>query len=195
MRVPRTLYLFPLTVFAFLLTTLAHADFQDGWDAYTRKDYSTALKEWQPLAEQGDAQAQYYLGVLYFKGEGVPQDYGQAREWWLKAAAQGHAIAQFNLGRLYEKGEGVPQDYAKAWEWYLKAAAPGDGLLSGDGIPYGQKTHSAFRYLKNSSSSIGVGLLSKSLTPHGVGLWCFRGQSELQFEGMRHIQNRARVMR
>ena len=91
MRVPRTLYLFPLTVFAFLLTTLAHADFQDGWDAYTRKDYSTALKEWQPLAEQGDAQAQYYLGVLYFKGEGVPQDYVQAREWWLKAAEQGIA--------------------------------------------------------------------------------------------------------
>jgi len=111
MRVPRTLYLFPLTVFAFLLTTLAHADFQDGWDAYTRKDYSTALKEWQPLAEQGDAQAQYYLGVLYFKGEGVPQDYAQAREWWLKAAAQGHAIAQFNLGVLYMAGKGVPQSY------------------------------------------------------------------------------------
>ena len=125
MRVNRTLYLLPLTVFAFFLTSLAHADFQDGLDAYNRGDYETAFKEWHPLAEQGNAQAQYYLGVLYFKGEGVPQDYAQARKWWRKAAAQGHAIAQFNLGGLHSKGRGVPQGYVQAHIWFNLAAAQG----------------------------------------------------------------------
>ena len=68
MRLHRTLYLLPLTVFAILLTSLAHAAFQDGVDAYWRGDDETALKELQPLAEQGDAEAQYYLGRLYFFG-------------------------------------------------------------------------------------------------------------------------------
>ncbi len=111
-----------------LLTALAHADFQDGLDAYNRGDYETAFKEWHPLAEQGNAQAQYYLGVLYFKGEGVPQDYAQARKWWRKAAAQGHAIAQFNLGLLYNFGLGVPQDYVQAHMWDNLAAAQGEEL-------------------------------------------------------------------
>jgi TPR repeat protein len=71
MRFPRTLYLIPLTVFAILLTSLAHADFQDGLDAYDRGDYTTALKEWRPLAEEGDALVQYNLGTLYEMGQGV----------------------------------------------------------------------------------------------------------------------------
>jgi TPR repeat protein len=75
MRFPRTLSLLSLTVFALLLTTLAHADFQTGKDAYDRGDYETAFKEWQPLADQGDARAQYRLGAIYHDGQGVPQDY------------------------------------------------------------------------------------------------------------------------
>jgi TPR repeat protein len=58
------------------------------------------LHEWRPLAEQGDADAQYRLGVLYANGYGVPKDYVQARQWYEKAAAQGNTIAQYNLGRL-----------------------------------------------------------------------------------------------
>jgi len=70
MRLPRTPHLLPLTVFALLLTTLAHADFQTGKDAYNRGDYVTTLKEWQPLAEQGDAGAQVSLGTLNHFGQG-----------------------------------------------------------------------------------------------------------------------------
>jgi hypothetical protein len=73
---------------------------QNAMDAYNRGDYSTALKEWQPLAEQGDANAQYNLGKLYYHGWGVPQDYAQARDWWLKASAQGHLDAKNNLAGL-----------------------------------------------------------------------------------------------
>ncbi len=100
-----------------------------GWDeavaAYQRGDYATALREWRPLAEQGDAAAQNNLGTMYYKGQGVPYDYAQAVKWYRKAAEQGNADAQSGLGIMYQKGQGVPQDYAKALQWYRKAAEQG----------------------------------------------------------------------
>ncbi|MCX5727856.1 MAG: sel1 repeat family protein, partial [Nitrospirae bacterium] len=75
---------FPITLVLSLvcLVVPAWADYQAGMDANNRGDYASALREWRPLAEQGDAAAQYNLGVLYEKGRGVPQDYTQARQWW-----------------------------------------------------------------------------------------------------------------
>jgi TPR repeat protein len=94
-------------------------DFDKGLAAAQSGDFATALKEWRPLAEQGDADAQSNLGVMYYNGNGVPQDYAQAVKWYRKAAEQGHADAQSNLGVMYDKGEGVPQDYAQAVKWAL----------------------------------------------------------------------------
>ena len=74
------------------------ADFQAGVAAYQKGDYAAALREWTPLAEQGDANAQYNLGVMYIEGQGVSQDYKQAAKWFTRAAEQGDAVAQFNLG-------------------------------------------------------------------------------------------------
>ena len=108
------------------LPTAAWADFETGMDAYQRGNYVIALSEWRPLAEQGDPSAQFYLGLLYDKGDGVPQDYTKARQWYKKAAAQGYAMAQSNLGVLYANGRGVLLDYTKAREWFEKAAAQGD---------------------------------------------------------------------
>ncbi len=102
------------------------ADFEAGMDAADRGDYETALREWRPLAEQGDSYAQHNLGVLYANGQGVPQDYAQARQWYEKAAAQGLAEAQSNLGALYANGQGVLQDFVQAHMWYNLAAANGD---------------------------------------------------------------------
>jgi len=110
------------------LTVPAWADFQAGMDATIRGDYAAALREWRPLAEQGDALAQYNLGMLYRKGRGVPQDDVQARQWYAKAAAQGQAKAQFNLGTLYFNGEGVPKDYPQALRWFRLAADQGEAL-------------------------------------------------------------------
>ena len=59
------------------------------------------------LAEQGNAVAQFNLGVMYEKGEGVPKDYKQAAYWYSKAAEQGNAEAQTILGIMYGEGEGV----------------------------------------------------------------------------------------
>ena len=73
--------------------------------------------------EQGDASAQNNLGLMYSKGQGVPQDYGEAVRWYRKAAEQGRASAQNNLGLMYDTGQGVPQDYVAAHMWYNLSAA------------------------------------------------------------------------
>ena len=109
-----------LTVFFVLLPFLlgmnvaVGADFQKGADAYNKGDYATALKEWRPLAEQGQAGAENNPGWMYDKGQGVPQDDKEAVKWYRLAAEQGDAYAQSNLGVTYEKGQGVPQDHKEA---------------------------------------------------------------------------------
>ena len=115
-----------LSIFWFALP--AWADFQAGMTAHDREDYATALREWQPLAEQGDALAQYQVGMLYHKGRGVPQDDRQARKWYAKAAAQGQPKAQFSLGTLYFNGEGGSKDYQQALRWIRLAANQGEAL-------------------------------------------------------------------
>jgi uncharacterized protein len=83
--------------------------FEDASDAYQRGDYATALRLSRPLADQGLAEAQTYLGLMYEKGLGVPKDYQQAAAWFRKAADQGYAIAQNNLGEMYANGAlGLP---------------------------------------------------------------------------------------
>ncbi len=86
-----------------MLVEPARAGFDEGVAAYKRGDYATALEELRPLAEQGDAKAQFYLGAMYAKGKGVPQDYAEAVKWYRKAAAQGLAEAQNNLDLMYAK--------------------------------------------------------------------------------------------
>lgn len=103
------------------------ANFQAGLEAYQRGDFAAALKEWQPLAEQGDANSQYNLGMLYARGQGVPQDYPKAIDWYQKAATQGVAAAQYNLGVIYANGQGVPPNGEEAKKWFLKAADQGVG--------------------------------------------------------------------
>lgn len=88
------------------------------------------FKETLQVAEQGDAAAQYNLGVMYDQGQGVRQDYVQAVQWYRKAAEQGHAVAQYNLGSMYDQGQGVRQDYAQAVGWFRKAAEQGGQRLN-----------------------------------------------------------------
>ncbi len=111
---------------ALMLATPVLAGFQEGVDAYERGDYDTALKEWRPLAEQGDAPAQFTLGRMYDLAQGVPQDDQEAGRWFRLAAEQGDAEAQFNLGYMHAEGQGVPQDDMVAHMWFSLAAAQGD---------------------------------------------------------------------
>src|SRR5215813_1409778 len=120
------------------------AGFEEGLQAYKNGDYATAVREWLPLAQQGEAHAQFLLGALYAQGHGVPQDYGAAAQWFRQAAEQGHAAAQFNLGVWYHEGRGVPHDSGQAAMWFRQAAQQGFaraqynlGVLyvQGDGVP------------------------------------------------------------
>jgi clan AA aspartic protease (TIGR02281 family) len=101
---------------------------EDAAAALGRRDYSTALRLFRPLADQGSANAQYAVGTMYYFGWGVPQDYAEAVKWWRKAAEQGDDDAQFALGRMYVKGSEVPQNYAEGLKWYRKAAEQGNAL-------------------------------------------------------------------
>lgn len=107
------------------LGTPAYAEFQKGLDAYHRKDYATAFKEWMSLADSGKARAQNAVGMLYEDGEGVEQDYKEALKWFKCAAAQGSPRGQNSLGRMYLEGNGVIQDYKEAVKWYKLSAESG----------------------------------------------------------------------
>ncbi|WP_274571958.1 tetratricopeptide repeat protein [Neisseria leonii] len=98
------------------------ADFKAAETAYESGNYTETFRLLLPKAGQGDAVAQYLIGVKYMTGDGVPQDYGQALTWFRKAAEQGAAIAQITIGAMYFSGEGVPQDFGQARFWLQKAA-------------------------------------------------------------------------
>ena len=102
------------------------ADFQRGLAAHKQGDFKAALREWKPLAEQGDARAQSLLGGMYELGKGVPQDDKAAAKWYRLAAEQGNAYAQNKLGWMYGSGRGVPQDHIYAHMWFNLAAASGN---------------------------------------------------------------------
>jgi uncharacterized protein len=108
---------------------LTAGQFEDGLAAHDRADYATTLRLWKPLAEQGHVVAQYWLGVMYAEGEGVPQDDTEAVKWYRRAAGLGrHALAQLHLGRMHDMGRGVPRNHAIAMKWYRLAAAQGNAM-------------------------------------------------------------------
>ena len=78
---------------------------------------------YRKAADQGRADAQFNLALMYANGQGVPQDHAEAMTWYRKAAEQGDAAAQLNLGVMYHVGQGVPQDYVQAHKWYNLAAS------------------------------------------------------------------------
>ena len=102
------------------------ADYQTGLDAYNRGDYEAALREWRPLAEQGNPYAQTGLGLMYAEGRGILQSDTEAVKWYRKAVEQSHALAQNNLGFMYATGRGVAQSDTEAVKWYRKAAEQGN---------------------------------------------------------------------
>ena len=109
------------------------------YTAYDRADYSTALKIWLPLAKQGDAEAQTYVGEIYEKGLGLVPDFTLAAYWYQKATEQQFARAQINLGHLYEKGLGVKKDIATALELYRMASG-----LTSDQLTYSSSLQASY---------------------------------------------------
>lgn len=110
-------------------STHAHAaTLDDALAALARHEYAQALKIIEPMAQQGNANAQALLGQCYAAGQGVAADPVQAVHWYRRAAVQGHVAAQTNLGLAYDTGQGIEQDQAQAVRWYSLAAAQGDAV-------------------------------------------------------------------
>ncbi|MEQ8799456.1 MAG: SH3 domain-containing protein [Salinisphaeraceae bacterium] len=112
---------------AFSLGAAAQSEsYESGADAFSAGDYDTAMAQWRPLAEEGNAAAQYNLGLMYANGFGVTRNAGTAREWYRKSAEQGYARAQHNLGVMLQNGELGDPDYTAAARWYREAAEQGE---------------------------------------------------------------------
>lgn len=137
-----------LAVSALLFCGSAVAGLTEGLDALRKNDYAGAAKELRPLADRGNAEAQYRIGLMYEFGKGYPQDKAQGIAWFRKAAAQNHAAAQTELAIIFATGDGVAQDNKQSIDWFQKAAALGNptaqynlGLLYAKG--QGVKTDNA----------------------------------------------------
>ena len=109
-----------------LLSSAARADFEKGMIAYENKDYATAFIEWMPLADTGDRQAQYNLGLMYKRGRGVPQSDNTAIMWLKMSAESGHPGAQSAIGQIYYYGEGVTRNELIGARWFTLAAQQGN---------------------------------------------------------------------
>ena len=107
-----------------------------GHDRQVPEETNPTLED---IAELGDVEAQFQLGVCYYRGEGVAQDFVEAVRWFHKAAEQGDAPAQYNLGVCYYFGRGVAQDFEEAFQWYRQAAEQGDAKAQFNlAVCYGQ---------------------------------------------------------
>lgn len=112
---------------AFLLfsTSATAADLNTGLQALKAGDYTTALRELQPLALDGNAEAEYRMCGMYYLAQGVPKNDTEAANFCHASAERGNADAMYNLGLFYQKGEGVRQDFNEATKWYAAAASKG----------------------------------------------------------------------
>ena len=123
--------------------------FEQRKDIVLAKLYGIKRPEYELAAEQGDANAQYNMALLYQAGKSVPKDPQMAEKWYIRAAVQGDVRAQYNLARMYYDGQGLPQNFGAALRWFTKAAEYGHahaqhslGLMyfKGQGVPADKNT-------------------------------------------------------
>ncbi|GDX61450.1 hypothetical protein LBMAG32_09840 [Nitrosomonadaceae bacterium] len=118
-----------------LMTAVNAGPMDDARTAYNKGDYKEALGIWRPLADQGDVDAQYNIGLMYE----VTQNYKEAVKWYRLAAVQGNEEARYNIGVLYAQGHGVTQNYKEAVKWLRLAAEQGDAKAQYNiGVLYAQ---------------------------------------------------------
>ncbi|MCH9853899.1 MAG: sel1 repeat family protein [Alphaproteobacteria bacterium] len=137
--------------------------------------------ETKKLSEQGDAEEQYILGLMYQFGKGVTQDYQEAVKWHRKSAEQGHADAQYSLGRKYYTGNGVTQNYQEAIKWGRKSAEQGNAggqFVLGTAYRLGkgvtQDYQEALKYYRKSAKQ------GKAETQFNLGLMYYHGNGVIQ---------------
>jgi uncharacterized protein len=142
----------------------AHADaLQDAQTAVLRKDYPTALRLLEPMAQSGNAVAQLRLALLHYHGHGVRENDAAALQWFERAARQGLADAQYHLGNMYAYGlAALPADADAgrlAAQWYFEAARQGHadaqyslGILFLTGTGVQQSPDDANRWIEKAAA-------------------------------------------
>lgn len=99
----------------------------DAQRAFDEGSYIKAAKLFRPLAEKGNAMAQFKLATMYYNGKGVTKNFKEALRLYRISAEQGHVVAQSNLATMYYRGDGVPKDFVLAHMWKNLAATNADG--------------------------------------------------------------------
>lgn len=96
-----------------------------GISAFEAKDFARAMQLLNPLADEGEPEAQYRLAIMYQNGLGVVRNEALAFKWMKSAANQAHDLAEHGLGFMYMEGDCIEQNAAKAIEWFTRAANKG----------------------------------------------------------------------
>lgn len=142
-----------------LTASQAQAGLAEGYAAYERGEFDLAHSELLPVAEAGDVNASYYLGLLYWDGQGVGKNVDNALVWLNDAAERGHTGAQLTVALAHERGQGVPQNYHIGAEWMMEAARGGNadaqyllGVHYRDGRGVVQDHREALRWIERSVS-------------------------------------------
>ena len=132
-----------------LATPIWAQDHNSGFKETQPADFASATSEWRRMAEQGQAAAQYNLGIMYEYGLGVRQNDVEAARWYRKASVQGVSVAQYKLGIMYDNGWGVPPSDTEAVRWYRNAAEQGHPFAQHDlAFMYAAGTGVAQDYLR-----------------------------------------------
>tara|TARA_B100000686_G_scaffold305473_1_gene343939 strand:+ start:227 stop:949 length:723 start_codon:yes stop_codon:yes gene_type:complete len=182
-------FLLSLTFLFLFSGSVYGGDFEDGSDAFPRKDYKEAFRLFTlSSAQQDNKKAQYVLGVMYYNGLGIPQDYKKAFIAYALSARQGVAEAQYELGEMYKKGEGIPQDYKAAVKMYRYSAQQGFakaqlqlGKLYQDGNGIPQDYQEAVKWYRYSAEQ------GNALAQSTLGLMYLQGKGVLQDYVLGHM--------
>ena len=108
------------------------SSYNQGVDAWRRKDYAEASRQWSAAVLQGNVDAINNLAFLYYNGLGGPKRVDQAVALWRTAAQAGHSESQWHLGSAYEQGVGVRKSAIHAFAWYRCAAETASRLASAE---------------------------------------------------------------
>src|SRR3569623_311221 len=133
----------------------AHADLNAGIAAANSGDFKTSVKEWEPLAKAGNAEAQYNLGALLLSDKIGQTNVKSGMQWLEKAAATGHLAASYALGMIFYTGyeKEVPQDRKRAYKLFEQGAQRGYApsqfgigmmLMNGEGVKQDPKAAAAW---------------------------------------------------
>ena len=151
----RLLLIFMAVLLSAVMALPAWADFKAGMKAYKKKDYVTAMREFR---SDGKPEANFNIGIMYYKGEGVKQDKKEAADWLRKAAELGYGQAQFILSAMNFTGDGIERNILEGVKWIHKAADNGFaeaqfrlGMMYINGDNVGKNRGTGVKWVKKAS--------------------------------------------